>query len=104
LRTLAHVVCFVVIGFVIGLAVLLSSLEKPGGLGGAGDFKIHLLQVVGLLTGIGALIAIYSAAKSWSDTQQWVWYKIWNSLLAAACVGFFWFIYHWHLLNFSLNY
>jgi hypothetical protein len=25
-------------------------------------------------------------------------------LLAAACVGFFWFIYHWHLLNFSLNY
>jgi hypothetical protein len=104
LRTLAHVVCFVVIGFVTGLAVLLSSLEKPGGLGGAGDFKIHLLQVVGLLTGIGALIAIYSAAKSWSDTQQWVWYKIWNSLLAAACVGFFWFIYHWHLLNFSLNY
>jgi hypothetical protein len=104
LRTLAHVVCFVVIGFVIGLAVLLSGLEKPGGLGDGGDFKIHLLQIVGLLTGLGALVAIYCAAKSWSDTQQWIWYKIWNSLLAVACVGFFWFIYHWHLLNFSLNY
>jgi hypothetical protein len=104
LRTLAHVVCFVVIGFVIGVAVLLSSLEKPGGLGDGGDFKIHLLQIVGLLTGLGALIVIYSAAKSWSDTQQWIWYKIWNALLAVACVSFFWFIYHWHLLNFSLNY
>ena len=103
-RALAHVVCFVVIGFVIGLAVLLNSLEKPGGLGDGGDLKIHLLQSVGLLTGLGALIVIYSAAKSWSDTQQWIWYKIWNSLLAVACVSFFWFIYHWHLLNFSLNY
>jgi CubicO group peptidase (beta-lactamase class C family) len=103
-RTLAHIVCFVVTGFVIGLAVLLNSLGKPGGLGDAGDFKIHLLQVVGLLTGLGALIAIYCAAKSWSDSQQWIWYKIWNSLLAVACVSFFWFIYHWHLLNFSLNY
>jgi hypothetical protein len=79
-------------------------LEKPGGMGEGGDLKIHLIQVVGLLTGIGALIAIYCAAKSWSDGQQWIWYKIWNSLLAVACVGFFWFIYHWHLLNFSLNY
>jgi hypothetical protein len=103
-RTLVHVVCFVVVAFLIGLAVLLNSLEKPGGLGSAGDFKIHLLQIVGLLTGIGALIAIYNAAKSWGDAQQWRWYKIWNALLAAACVGFFWFIYHWHLLNFRLDY
>jgi CubicO group peptidase (beta-lactamase class C family) len=103
-RTLVHIVCFVVVFFVIGLALLLNAVEKPGGLGSAGDFKIHLLQIVGLLTGIGALIAIYNAAKSWGDAQQWLWYKIWNALLAAACVGFFWFIYHWHLLNFKLNY
>ncbi len=104
LRTLIHVVCFVVVAFLIGLGFLLDSLEKPGGLGDAGDFKIHLLQIVGLLTGIGALIAIYNAAKSWSDGQQWFWYKLWNVLFAVACVGFFWFIYHWHLLNFDLHY
>ena len=104
LRTLVHVVCFVVAAFLIGLAFLLNSLEKPGGLGVAGDFKIHLLQIVGLLTGVGALIAIYNAAKSWSDGQQWSWYKLWNALFAVACVGFFWFIYHWHLLNFDLHY
>jgi hypothetical protein len=33
-----------------------------------------------------------------------LWNKIWNTFLAISCVGFFWFIYHWHLLNFHLNY
>lgn len=103
-RTLMHIVCLVIVAFLIGLAWLLNSLEKPGGLGSAGDFKIHLLQIVGLLTGVGALLAIYSAAKSWRDTQQWFWYRIWNILLAVACVGFFWFIFYWHLLNFNLTY
>lgn len=103
-RTLMHIICFVIVLFLIGLAFLLNSLEKPGGLGSAGDLKIHLLQVIGLLTGVGALIAIYNAAKSWGDAQQWFWYRIWNVLLAVACVGFFWFIYHWHLLNFDLHY
>jgi hypothetical protein len=103
-RTRMHVVCFLVVAFLIAGGFLLNDLEKPGGLGSAGDFKIRLLQIVGWLTGIGALIAVYSAAKSWGDSQQWFWYKIWNALLAVACVGFFWFIYHWHLLNFNLNY
>lgn len=104
LRTLVHITSFVVVGYLIGLAILLNSLEKPGGLGSAGDFKIRLLQVVGLLTGIGALIAIYNAVKSWGDPQQWSWYKLWNALFAFACVGFFWFIYHWNLLHFHLDY
>jgi hypothetical protein len=50
------------------------------------------------------LIAIFNAVKSWGDATQWRWYKIWNALLAVACLTFFWFIYHWHLLNFDLNY
>jgi CubicO group peptidase (beta-lactamase class C family) len=104
LRTLAHVVCFLVLAFVIFLAVLSGKLETPGGMGEHGDAKIHLMQVIGVLCGIGALVVIYGAAKSWSDPTQWRWYKIWNTLLALACVGFFWSISHWHLLNFSLRY
>ena len=103
-RMVMYVVCALIIGFLVALAFLLNDLEKPGGLGSAGDFKIHLLQLLGLVTGVGALAAIYNAVKSWRDMQQWFWYKLWNALLAVACVGFFWFIYHWHLLNFNLNY
>lgn len=101
-RMLARVACFVAVAFAAGLAALSSAGEI--GITESLDWKIHLLQVVGVLLGIGALAAIYNAVKSWRDQGQWVWYKIWNTLLAFGCAGFFWFIYHWHLLNFNLNY
>ena len=104
LRTLAHVECFLVVLFLVLFAVLSGKLETPGGMGAHGDAKLHLMQVIGVLCGIGALVVIYAAVKSWGDATQWRWYKIWNTLLAVACVGFFWTIYHWHLLNFSLRY
>src|SRR5580658_2780621 len=102
LRLWVRLVCFLVAAFVVGLLVLLSKAESP--LTERNDFFLHVLQILGLLTGIGALIAIYSSLKSWGDSGQWFWYKLWNTFLAFACVGFFWFIYHWHLLNFHLNY
>jgi CubicO group peptidase (beta-lactamase class C family) len=102
LRLLVRLVCFLVAGFVVGLLVLLSKTDSP--LTERNDFFLHFLQVLGLLTGVGALIAIYNSLKSWGDGQQWFWYKLWNTFLALSCVGFFWFIYHWHLLNFHLNY
>jgi CubicO group peptidase (beta-lactamase class C family) len=104
LRRLVRLVLFVDLAFVIGLAILVTRLGKPGGLGERGDPWIHILQVVGLLAGIGALIVIYNSFKSWKDGSQWVWFKIWNTALAIGCLGFFWFIYYWHLLNFNLNY
>jgi CubicO group peptidase (beta-lactamase class C family) len=102
LRLWVRLVCFAIVVFVVGLLIFVSSTDKP--LTERNDFGLHLLQVLGLLTGVGALIAIYSSLKSWGDSGQWFWYKLWNTFLALSCVGFFWFIYHWHLLNFHLNY
>jgi CubicO group peptidase (beta-lactamase class C family) len=102
LRLLVRLVCFLVAGFVVGLLVLLSKTDSP--LTERNDLFLHFLQVLGLLTGVGALFAIYNSLKSWGDGQQWFWYKLWNTFLALSCLGFFWFIYHWHLLNFHLNY
>jgi CubicO group peptidase (beta-lactamase class C family) len=102
LRLWVRLVCFAIVIFVVGLLIFVSSTDKP--LTERNDFGLHLLQVLGLLTGVGALIAIYSSLKSWGDSGQWFWYKLWNTFLALSCVGFFWFIYHWHLLNFHLNY
>jgi len=102
LRLWMRLVCFAIVVFVVGLLIFVSSTDKP--LTERNDFGLHLLQVLGLLTGVGALIAIYSSLKSWGDSGQWFWYKLWNTFLALSCVGFFWFIYHWHLLNFHLNY
>src|SRR5580704_8606393 len=100
LRMLVRLVSIGIVAFVVGLLLFVSRTNNPSGLSERGDFGLHLLQVLGLLTGLGALVAIYNSLKSWGDGGQWFWNKLWNTFLALGCVGFFWFIYHWHLLNF----
>lgn len=104
MRLLLHIVCALDILFVIGFVAAFSGLERPGGLGASGDLALHLIQIVGVLGGIGAVFAIFAAIVSWTDKEQWLWYRIWNILLALACVGCFWFALHWHLLAFGLHY
>jgi hypothetical protein len=38
------------------------------------------------------------------DRTLWVWARVWNILVTVSCLGFAWFIVHWHLLNFHLRY
>jgi hypothetical protein len=104
MRLILRVICALDLLFVILFAVAFSSLEKLGGLGPHGDLRMHLIQVIGVLGAIGSLYAILVAEVSWTDKQQWVWYRVWNVLLAFACVGFFWFAYHWHMFNFDMHY
>ncbi|HEY8714841.1 MAG TPA: serine hydrolase domain-containing protein [Candidatus Acidoferrum sp.] len=102
-RAVLLVVCFLNILFVICFAIFLSALEKLGSMTHA-DLWLHLIQIVGVLAGIGALYAAFNAALSLSDKQQWVWYRVWNVLLGLACLGAFWFAFHWSLLNFTTRY
>ena len=104
IRLILRLVCLFDVLFVIGFGIALTALEKPGSLGAHADFWIHLVQVIGVLGGIGAWYAIFAAVVGWSDKQQWVWYRVWNGLLAVACLGCFWFAFHWNLLNFNLHY
>ena len=102
-RRWAKIACIIDLIYLLAFLWVFTLLQKLA-LGSGGDFKLHLLQVIGLLGGIGALLTVITAIKSWTDSAQWVWYKIWNTLLAVGCLGFFWFLVHWHLLNFNLNY
>lgn len=102
-RAVLLVVCALNIIFVICFAIFLSALEKLGSMVHA-DLWLHLIQIVGVLAGIGALYAAFNAALSLTDKQQWVWYRVWNVLLGLACLGAFWFAVHWSLLNFTTRY
>jgi len=103
-RMLVRLVCFGIVIFCIGLLVFVSKLSSLSAYTESGDFLLHLLQFFGLVVGVlGALIAIYNAGKIWGGAN-WFWYKLWSLFQAFACVFFFWFIWHWHLLNFHLNY
>jgi len=104
LRLWVRLTCFGVVIFCIGLLIFVSKLSSLSAYTERGDFLVHLLQFFGLVVGVlGSLIAIYNAAKTWGGAN-WFWYKLWSVFQALACVFFFWFIWHWHLLNFHLNY
>lgn len=103
LRTGVYLVCLNVVIYVIGMLAFVSTLKDFSVLSEKSDVWLHMLQVIGLISGLGSLVVIYNCIRSWTDKQQW-FNKIWNTFLAIACVGFFWFIYHWNLLDFHLKY
>ena len=91
--------------FLAGFAAwLMSAEENIGLLSSHFDLKLRLLQVIGVLGVIGALVAINYCVRSWRDGTLWFWTKVWNTLLMLACVGYAFFLLNWHMLNFRLNY
>jgi len=104
LRRLLFIVCSVDAVFVAVLAIIAGRLFKAGGLGTRGDVWLVLLEIIGLVVGLGALVAAWSAWKKWSDASQWIWSRVWTVLLALGCVGLFWFIFHWNFLTFHFHY
>lgn len=104
LRLVVHLVCLSIVVYFVVLLAFASTLSDFSMLSGRNDFWLRILQVIGLVAGLGSLAVIYHCIKCWTHKQRWFWSKIWNSFLALACVGFFWFIFHWNLLNFDLKY
>lgn len=104
LRTVVHLVCLAIVIYIAGLLVFVSTLSDISMLSERSDFWLRILQIIGLATGVGSLVVIYYSIRCWTDKQRWFWSKIWNTFLALACLGFFWFIYHWNLLNLDLKY
>jgi hypothetical protein len=104
LRLIVYLTCIVAFIIVAMLVSFLNKFTNDFGLGKNGDVEIHLMQFLGLLVGLGSLVAIYQSIGAWRDSGRWIWAKVWNTLLALACVFFFWFLFHWHLLNPNLNY
>jgi CubicO group peptidase (beta-lactamase class C family) len=104
LRTVVYLICLSIVVYIVGLLVFASTLSDFSVLSERSDLRLHLLQVIGLVGGLGSLVVIYHSIRCWIDKQRWFWSKIWNTFLSLACVGFFWFISHWNLLNFDLKY
>ncbi len=98
-------ICALNLVFTAGIATWLMSVEDNiAALSSHFDLKLHLLQVIGVLGVIGALVAINYCVKSWKAEGLWFWTRLWNTLLMLACVGYAFFLLNWHMLNFRLNY
>jgi hypothetical protein len=131
LRTLTRLVCAINVVFVLGMAVVLSSggITSLNNI----DGRLHAVQFLGVIGSIGALVCVYNALRSWrwqpvpratlaaasgdaatvtsSESSSTGASKlrlgpsrIFETLIAVACIGFTWFLLYWNVLNFSLHY
>lgn len=65
-RLLVRLTCVLDILFVVLLIAQLSTISSDiGGLNSGIDFKLHLIQVVGLLGALGIVVAVYNAVQVW---------------------------------------
>ncbi len=104
-RTWMRWLCAINLAIAAGFAAWLSSVDEDIALQSRHfDLKLHLLQVVGVLGVIGALVAMDYCLQSWKNGSLWLWTKVWNTLLMLACLGYAFFLLNWHMLNFRLNY
>lgn len=69
-----------------------------------GNPFIWFIQVIGFLAALGSLIVFYNAIRVWLGRQFGIWNKIQATIFALACLGFLWFVFAAHLLNFNSNY
>lgn len=104
LRRLIRIVCAVDLAFALAWVGLLTSLTNPGRLNETLDPVLRLIQLIGWVGAAGALLALYGALTSLVDEKRWWFSKLHDAGIALACVGFVWFIFHWNMLHWSLNY
>jgi CubicO group peptidase (beta-lactamase class C family) len=68
------------------------------------DPMLRIGQLIGWVGSLGTLLVLYSFLELWGARGQWWLSRIGNAAIVLACVSFSWFLYHWHLLHFNLNY
>jgi CubicO group peptidase (beta-lactamase class C family) len=68
------------------------------------DLWFHLIQVIGVLGAIGALVVFFNAIQTWRNREKRIWSKLRATLFVFACLGFLWFTFAGNLLNFSSHY
>jgi hypothetical protein len=64
----------------------------------------HLIQVIGVVGGVGTVVVLVNAVVSWLSKRRRIWGKLQATIMALACLGFLWFAFASNLFHFSSNY
>jgi len=103
-RFLVRIVCVLDIAFAVTWIWMLSALNDLGKLSDSRDTLIRFVQILGWLGVIGTIFALVDAWFATRESSRWWWGRLHAVAIALACVGFAWFLVHWHMLNLSLKY
>jgi CubicO group peptidase (beta-lactamase class C family) len=103
-RFLLRAVCGVNLAFLLVVAYFASQTDTIGNLTSKLDPILRSAQVLGVLGGVGAIVAFFGVVFLWRDRDVWWWTKVQETLIALSCLVFTLFIWKWHLLVWSLRY
>lgn len=105
LRLLVRLACIAFLFLFVGYGVFFSmALKDISLLSPKGDPFLRIIQLFGWIGVVGAIVAVYSAIRSWQDSARWIWSRIGDTVIALAFVGTICFVFTWHLLHWSLMY
>jgi hypothetical protein len=62
---------------------------------------IHVLQVFAIAA---TIVPIVYALGAWFSKRRWKWNRLFDTLTAAACVGFVWILYVCNFIHFGTKY
>jgi len=104
LRRMVHVVCASDVAFVTLFLIILSAAQSHIAVERPARFKITLLQILGGDRAVGSLGRNLRNLAAVARTRLWGWSRLFDVIVMLATVGFTWFVVHWNVINFSLNY
>jgi CubicO group peptidase (beta-lactamase class C family) len=103
LRLMTRIVCIIQLGaFAAWTGVflrLLGDITRSAGM----DPWFHLAQALTIVGVLVTILAIVNMIAAWLS-ERWWWSKIWETLIALACVGFVWLAIFGHLWGWSVKY
>lgn len=103
LRLITRLVCILFLGLFIGWLVVLSMANEITAINALPRWVV-IFGIVGVVCTLGTLFVILNALRSLRTPGRWVWAKLHDLLLAAACVGLVWFLLNWKLMNFNVHF
>jgi hypothetical protein len=65
---------------------------------------LRAVQIVGWIGTLGTLLILFAVVKTWKAPGEWWLSHVGNIAIALSAVSFSWFLWHWHLLHFSMLY
>lgn len=100
-----HIVCLLDVLFFVGWAILLSIAFKELFIVNYHlDPALRVIQIVGWLGSIGTIAAWIAIVSIWRSENRWWLSRLGYVVVGLACLSFSWFLYHWHLLHFSVHF
>ena len=94
--------CLIFVGLMVGL--IMYATKNLDFLSDAADIWFRLAQAIGLIAAVGTLLVFFNAVQAWTSSRYRIWGKLQATLFALVSLGFLWFVFAGHLINFSSNF